>query len=835
MHPATLAGFVSELGALAKVAELKRSIHLQGHQEDAVRRSHDSAGMILNWGLGSGKTIGSMAIAEEKGGNVLVVVPAALRENYKKQLASTVQATRHKAYTIISYDAFRKDPERWIHAVKPTTVIADEFHRLRNPRPREPFEKVRGQVPYMLGLTGSLVNNRPEEIVPLTNLIAGKQVFKSEEDFDRKFIGEQKVGPGLWARLRGVKPGIREGVQNESVLGRILAPFVHRFAGDPEYQKHVPQVNERRVEVEMSPRQEEMLKSLSMSNPRLDYKIRHNLPPSKAELKNMNAFMTGSRQISNNPQAFSTKPTPSPKLEKMFEDIHADASKDPNFKAVVYSNFIESGIGPLVDTLKSKGISAESFTGGLNDKQRQMLVDKFNKGQIRVLGLSPAGGEGLDLKGVKLVQLTEEHWNPERTRQAIGRSARFKSHDALPESERKVQVNRYLAVHPPPGFFSKLFGGKRPMSPDEWIDARRQEKLRLNQAVVNSIPQYHGQRKAASVTMMAAFGDELLKLAVSKAMVGRAIMDRISKTGPASKVKKLLTGLFTPIKGLDRIPSIFGTAAKAGKEDLESIRHTQFTNPLPGRVKETVRGVGEPTRVKRASEAFMDELSKLAKNISRHHVTDVDGLSEYRTDRIEKSKAIPTSKTKAIVVGGLLGAIPGGVLGHDLGRILTKTKPGHAALLAAGLLGGGGIGIGLSHLWRENQKGEIARAKKEVGSKGFKKDTHKMFTQPLHKALRGHMEEKERLEGEIEDLRSEIDDLSWKQASAFMDELAKLAISETKIVGAIFHHAYAGKQVGPTINRMAKNYVATSRTMGSPLTREGLKKWIGQVRETGKV
>ena len=150
-----------------------------------------------------------------------------------------------------------------------------------------------------------------------------------------------------------------------------------------------------------------------------------------------------------------------------------------------------------MNQLNAAGISSAAFVGGLSDKKRREMVEKFNKGEIKVLGLSPAGGEGLDLKGVKQVKLTEEHWNPERGRQAVGRSTRFKSHEHLPEAERTVDVARYMAVHPGPGAFGRLLGAKRDMSADEWIDARRREKLDLNAQVISSIPAFRSKAAAA--------------------------------------------------------------------------------------------------------------------------------------------------------------------------------------------------------------------------------------------------------------------------------------------------------------------------------------------------
>lgn len=476
--------------ALTKNASLLPGVRLQPHQADAVARARAGApGLVLNWGLGSGKTIGSLALAEAKGGNVLVVVPASLRENFRQQLRDNVSPLRQGAYTVISYDEFRRDPDGWVDRSRPTTVIADEFHRLRNAGPREPFEKIRSRVKFMVGLTGSLVSNRPEEMVPLVNLAAGERVLGSQEDFKRRFIAQHEIRPGIIGRLMGVKPGIEEQPKNLGELGKIMAPVVHRFSGDEEFKRHVPRVQEKVVEVPMDPRQEQMMKALSTKNPILAFKLRNNLPTSKKELKDMNAFLSAARQISNKPSTFSVRDIESPKFRAMLDDLVSSSRRDKNFKAVIYSNFIDSGVAPLVDELNRKGIAAAAFTGALNDRQRRALVTDFNAGKIRVLGLTPAGGEGLDLKGVKMVQLTEEHWNPERGKQAIGRSARFRSHAHLPEAERNVDVRRYQAVHNP-RFWNRVFGTKPPTSADQWIDNRRREKAELNARFTGAVPEY---------------------------------------------------------------------------------------------------------------------------------------------------------------------------------------------------------------------------------------------------------------------------------------------------------------------------------------------------------
>ncbi len=478
--------------AWAKLADIAPTSKLQEHQSEAVARSRMiSGGQILRWGTGSGKSLGSLAISEDRGGPVLAVVPAALRANYAKEIKKHVTPDRHGAYTVISYDEFRQDPHKWIDKVKPNTVVADEYHRVRNAGAnRAAFEATRPKIPYLVANTGSLINNHPNELVPLVNLTAGAPVLGTEADFRRRYIQEKKIPPGLLGRVVGHKPGVVEEIKNPGELKKLVGPYVHSFTGSSEYQKELPHVSEQDVKVPMTAHQERIYKAILKSNPGLAYKIKANLPPSKKDLKNLNAFSTALRQVSNDPAGFDVSITDrikaSPKFQKMVDEQRRRAAKDPNFRALVYSGFLGSGVDPVVEAARNRGLKAQVFSGALTDRERGRVVDDFNKGHTQVLGVSPAGGEGLDLKGVRLVQLAEGHWNPERGRQAIGRAVRFRSHAHLPQEAREVLVQRYLATRPR-HWYHKIPGVKPQMSIDEWIEKRREEKQRLNDQFLNAL------------------------------------------------------------------------------------------------------------------------------------------------------------------------------------------------------------------------------------------------------------------------------------------------------------------------------------------------------------
>ena len=65
---------------------------------------------------------------------------------------------------------------------------------------------------------------------------------------------------------------------------------------------------------------------------------------------------------------------------------------------------------------------------------------------IKVIMITSSGSEGITLKNVRYVHLMEPYWHPVRGEQVIGRARRIRSHDALPEEERTVEVFQYLMV-----------------------------------------------------------------------------------------------------------------------------------------------------------------------------------------------------------------------------------------------------------------------------------------------------------------------------------------------------------------------------------------------------
>ncbi|ADO67316.1 putative superfamily II helicase/VV D11-like transcription factor [Cafeteria roenbergensis virus] len=89
------------------------------------------------------------------------------------------------------------------------------------------------------------------------------------------------------------------------------------------------------------------------------------------------------------------------------------------------------------------GIDAE-----IREKYKKIFNDPSNKyaEKIKIILISPAGSEGINLKNTRQVHLMEPYWNEVRIEQIIGRAIRQCSHADLPMNERKVDVYRYKMI-----------------------------------------------------------------------------------------------------------------------------------------------------------------------------------------------------------------------------------------------------------------------------------------------------------------------------------------------------------------------------------------------------
>lgn len=462
MNEVTLHSMLDEMAKLAKVIT-----ELQPHQQRVVERLKEQEGLVAAHGLGSGKTLSSIAAQQELGLPTQVLVPAALQANYLKELKKHVRGGDLPEVSSLQRAALRGD------SPSAPFVVVDEAHRLRDPSSKSRGLFAEGASQKRLLLTGTPFYNDPSDIAPLVNIVAGERLLPEDKtSFYKQYVKERKVSPGLLKSLIGVKKGVEHSLNpaEKENLRAVLQKWVDYHGNDSS--EYLPEVTKEDVSVPMSEGQLRVHDTLLRKAPlSVRMKVKAGLPPSKSEATSLNAFLSGARQASTSTAPFIRDPTKGehPKLDVAFSNLKKSLEENDRAKAVVYSNFLQSGVTPYRDLLHKANIPFGELTGEKSKAERSQAVQDYNADKLRVLLMSSAGGEGLDLKGTRLVQLLEPHWNEPKLEQVEGRGARFGSHAHLPKEERKLHVQRYLSTRPP-SRFNQWFGTKPGLSTDEYLN-----------------------------------------------------------------------------------------------------------------------------------------------------------------------------------------------------------------------------------------------------------------------------------------------------------------------------------------------------------------------------
>lgn len=370
----------------------------------------NTRGLLVVHGVGTGKTLTAVTasqcfLKENPRHRVIVVTPTSLQQNFVKELTSygAKLTSRYTLYTIQGFSAAVKKGTKV--ACENTLLILDEAHNIRS-EVEDDCDKVgvnarnliecAKQAKKVLLLTATPVINRPCEIINLIGMIDGEEPITARQlnmmsDSDFKHYIGCKV----------------------SVYDRETKKH------DPDY----PSSANNDVFLVMTPRYAREYKKIEESN--------------EAGVK---TFYNGVRRASN---ALDGKK--SQKIDWIMDHIDKSEKQD---KYVIFSHFLAAGLDLLKERLDEAKIPYLHITGDVSMKIRSEAVQKYNSGKIKVLLISKAGGEGLDLKKTRNLIVMEPAWNEATHMQVIGRAVRKGSHKDEPESRRHVNIYRLFHIKP---------------------------------------------------------------------------------------------------------------------------------------------------------------------------------------------------------------------------------------------------------------------------------------------------------------------------------------------------------------------------------------------------
>ena len=505
------------------------------HQKRAIDRMYENGGkLILSHSTGSGKTASAIYGAERlrhdgKSKGALVIVPSGLRHNFAKGgvakfttadyqiVGSKAEARKDpdvvytdaiqpgKPFTVISYALFRRNPIEIMRRTGADTIICDEFHATRNDQAQtfRAVREARKGAKNFMGLTASLINNSPAELAVLLELSEGRKILTKNE-FRRRYI--KTVG---YERGFDKRPKAKKGlIKLDELISGVYGKLDHLDTRDLKGAV-MPRRDLETVKVPMSSDQYDLYQYALDKLPALKkFLMKRDTDVSVKEAEFLFAQLAEARKISNNVAAgrqgisLAESSERTPKANRLLDDAVAHLKEDPKNKVVLYSNLVRGGADVLSAGMKKRGFDPGLFVGKGTDiggrkvtaLSRQKDIEEYKAGKRRVVILSSAGAEGLDLKDSTAFFSLDGHFNPERVLQAEARARRLGGQAYRPEAERVVKIRRYQNEVPEsakPGVIGKLFGKKTPLTTDEWADAVARRKHDQSKQLYTALRQPH--------------------------------------------------------------------------------------------------------------------------------------------------------------------------------------------------------------------------------------------------------------------------------------------------------------------------------------------------------
>ncbi|XZE53801.1 DEAD/DEAH box helicase [Planctomycetaceae bacterium SH139] len=394
-------------------------------------------GGILADDMGLGKTLQALAVLLDRAaaGPALVIAPTSVgfnwvreaerfapdlnvslyRETERLQFLETVAANN---LVICSYGLALRDGEA-LAKVNWTSLVLDEAQAIKNSRSKT--SQAIQQIPadWVLGLTGTPVENHLGELWSLFRVVS-PGVFGSWDSFRGRFAAPIERDQSESARI---------------ALADRLKPFVLRRT-KTEVLTELPPRTEMNLYVDLSKEEQARYEQVRLAALGEVETIADLSNPQEQRIRIL-AMLTRLRQLACHVGLVDPSwDKSSAKLDQLcltLEDLRAEGHR-----ALVFSQFTKH-LALIRQALDERGITYAYLDGSTPAQERQQRVDAFQEGDANVFLISlKAGGTGLNLTAADYVIHMDPWWNPAVEDQATDRAHRM-------GQERPVMVYRIVA------------------------------------------------------------------------------------------------------------------------------------------------------------------------------------------------------------------------------------------------------------------------------------------------------------------------------------------------------------------------------------------------------
>ena len=432
-----------------RVPGLKGS--LRGFQRAGVAYVRHRPKTLIADEMGLGKTIQALAaIEDQQAYPAIVIVPAAVTRNWRREaeawlpdtrrvalLEGTTKRARRKAeraevystdVIVASYDV-AKGHRSELETLGARAVVLDEAHHLKNPKAKrtQAVRAIAYQAGVRLLLTGTAMHSWPPDLIEPLKLLGKLERFGGFWAFAERYCAaeETRFGSNL------------DGAANVEELAQQLRDvgFIRRLKQD--------------VLEDLPANQQQVLDARIADTALSDH--RQAMQEAAAYARRVTVDDAGAvEELSQPGDEIADRPATEARTDQAAllvaiqhcRRITALGKVDPAARfaretlaagaPLVVFAVHEEAIDQLSQRLQSDGLSVATITGELTGDARQARVDRFQNGELDVLiGTIAAAGQGLTLTRASHVLFLEQAWRPADHDQAVDRLHRSGQRNAV--------------------------------------------------------------------------------------------------------------------------------------------------------------------------------------------------------------------------------------------------------------------------------------------------------------------------------------------------------------------------------------------------------------------
>ena len=438
------ANSVNEENVLEHLNETLGDKKLFPYQVDGIRFMNTMNKCLLGDQMGLGKTI-QVLCSLPKNSAVLVICPAALKYNWREEAAKwrpdfrvTILSGRNNfkfpengEIVITNYDILPSKFEKQSEFV----LVCDEIHSCKNyeTKRHKSVKELSKIADRVIGMTGTPLTNKPFDLFGvLCALTLEKTVFGSWNNFMRQFGGfKNRFGGYEFSGPTSLVPELLRRVMLRRLRDDVLPDLP---------KKSYTTLVCNGITNELRKKLDEMYEEYK------DFMEVEQLPPFEA-FAGLRAELACSR------------------IPSMLEIV--ESHEEEEVPLVVFSAHRE----PILELEKREGW--EIITGDTSSAKRQEIVNKFQAGSLRGVGLTiQAGGVGLTLTKAWKSLFVDLDWTPAWNQQAEDRLCRI-------GQTKPVEIVRLVSDHVLDKHILKLLSSKINLF-EKSID----HKIKLEKALV---------------------------------------------------------------------------------------------------------------------------------------------------------------------------------------------------------------------------------------------------------------------------------------------------------------------------------------------------------------